>query len=118
MLQRYFAVSAWLVLGAIIFVTLSPIGIRPAFGHNPLYERVVAYAILGLLFGAAHPRRFWTTLGFVIGAAVILETLQNLTPDRHGHLVDLMEKAWGGWLGVTVGNAFGKHLPRLSSAAD
>jgi VanZ family protein len=53
------------------------------------------------------------TLGFVIGAAVILEALQNFTPDRHGHLQDLAEKVSGGWLGVTVGNVFGRHLPRL-----
>jgi membrane protease YdiL (CAAX protease family) len=113
MFQRCLAILAWLALGFIIFVTLSPIGLRPALGHDPLYERIVAYALLGLMFGLAYPRRLWITLSFVIGTAVILEGLQNLTPDRHAHLRDLVEKVSGGWLGVTMGNAFSKRLPRL-----
>jgi VanZ family protein len=104
---------AWLALGFIIFVTLSSIGLRPALSHDPLYERIVAYALLGLLFGLAYPRRLWITLSFIVGAAVILEGLQNLTPDRHGHLRDLVEKVSGSCLGVTVASAFSKHLPRL-----
>jgi hypothetical protein len=113
MLQRCLAILAWIALGLIIFVTLSPIELRPTFEHDPSYERIVAYAFLGLLFGLAYPRRLWATLSLMIGAAVILEGLQNLTPDRHGHLRDLVEKVSGGWLGVTVGNVFNKHLPRL-----
>lgn len=113
MFQRCLAILAWISLSLIIFVTLSPIGLRPALSQDPLSERIVAYAFLGLFFGLAYPRRLWVTLGFVIGAAVILEALQSFTPDRHGHLQDLAEKVSGGWLGVTVGNVFGKRLPRL-----
>ena len=112
MFQRCIAVLAWVALAFIVFVTLSPIGLRPTLTHDPLYERIVAYAVLGLLFSLAYPRRIWVTLGFVIGAAIMLEGLQNLTPDRHGHLRDLAEKASGGWLGVTVGNTFSRYLPR------
>lgn len=33
---------------------------------------------------------------FVVITAVGLETLQHLTPDRHGHLSDALEKVIGG----------------------
>jgi hypothetical protein len=113
MFQRCVAILAWLALGFIVFVTLSPIGLRPTLGHDPIYERIAAYAFLGLLFGLAYPNRLWITLSLIVGTAIILEGLQNLTPDRHGHLRDLVEKVSGSGLGVTVANAFSKHRPRL-----
>jgi hypothetical protein len=71
-----------------VFV-LSPATIPPA------YERFVAYAIVGILFGLAYRGRAFMALVIVIGAAIALEGLQHLTPDRHGRL-DLLEKASGG----------------------
>ena len=101
MIQKLFVFLAWISLGYIAYVTLSPIGLRPIAIHNhPAYERFAAYAILGILFGLAYPRRIWTVICIVVGAAIALEGLQHLIPGRHGRLADLLEKASGGLFGV------------------
>jgi hypothetical protein len=112
MIRKLFVLLAWVSLGYIVYVTLSPIGLRPIATHNPAYERLVAYAIVGILFGLAYPGRIWMALGIVVGCAIALEGLQYLTPDRHGRLADLLEKVSGGLLGVLVTNAASRYLPR------
>jgi glycopeptide antibiotics resistance protein len=111
MIRKLFVVLAWVSLGYIAYVTLSPIGLRPVATHNPAYERFAAYTILGVLFGLAYPRRIWMVLGVVVGAAIGLEGLQYLTPDRHGQLADLIEKASGGLFGALIANAASSYLP-------
>ena len=113
MIKRCLVLLAWVALGFIVFVTLSPNGLRPVFTHDPIYERVAAYLILGVLFSLAYPRRIWMVVSIVVGTAVVLEGLQQLTPDRHGQLADLFEKASGGLLGVVVANAASKYLPHF-----
>ncbi|WP_426424874.1 hypothetical protein [Bradyrhizobium genosp. A] len=92
--------AAWLVFGLIVFATLSPIGLRPETGHVRI-ERFAAYALLGALFVAAYPHHFTRTMSLVLAAAILLEVLQHLTPDRHGHLIDAMEKFMGGVAGCS-----------------
>ena len=102
MARKLLVFIAWIALGCVAFVTLSPIGLRPVVTDNPAYERFAAYAILGVLFGLTYPRRLWLVIGIVVGAAIVLEGLQNLTPDRHEHLADLLEKASGGLYGALL----------------
>jgi len=99
MLERLFATAAWLTLAFIAYATLSPIGLRPEV-TNPDIERFGAYAVAGFLFVMAYPRRTILVLAIVIGAAVVLEALQLLTPDRHGKFANLVVKASGGGMGV------------------
>ena len=61
----------------------------------PLFEHIIAFAILGTLFGFAYLRRTLLDCCIVLGAAALLETAQTLTPDRHGTLVDALENAGG-----------------------
>jgi uncharacterized membrane protein len=112
MARKLVQLFAWITLGYIAFATLSPIGLRPVVTYNPAYERIAAYAILGVLFGLAYPQRIWMALGIVVSAAVILEGLQHLTPDRHGQLPDLIEKVSGGLLGAFIASAAVKHVLR------
>jgi VanZ family protein len=115
MVRKLLVLLAWVSLGYVMFVTLSPIGLRPIATHNPAYERLVAYAILGILFGLAYRGRSFMAAGIVVGAAIALEGLQYLTPDRHGRLMDLLEKVSGGLLGVWVAIAASRYLARLSA---
>lgn len=64
-------------------------------------ERFAAYAVLGALFVTAYPRHFVRVMSLVLAVAISLEVLQHLTPDRHGHLVDAMEKITGGVAGCS-----------------
>ena len=85
MLERLFAAAAWLTLAFIAYTTLSPIGLRPAV-TNPEIERFGAYAVAGFLFVMGYPRRKILAFAIVVGAAIVLEALQLVTPDRHGQL--------------------------------
>ncbi|MDB5502407.1 MAG: hypothetical protein JWR89_2309 [Tardiphaga sp.] len=101
MLRKILIAAAWAILGVIVFATLSPIGLRPHLGSVGV-ERFGAYAAVGMLFGLAYPRRFWTVLAMVAGIAVVLEAMQHLTPDRHGEPLDAAVKLAGGVVGVGV----------------
>lgn len=101
MSRKIFAAIAWAVLASIVFVTLSPIGWRPHFEAVRI-ERAGAFAVVGLLFGLAYPRRLWLVLSVMVGAALLLEALQHLTPDRHGRLSDAVVKIVGAFVGIGI----------------
>jgi len=75
---------------------------RPAMRTYAHFEHVIAFALLGALFSFAYPRRPILVFGIVFGAAVFLEILQTMTPDRHGTLVDALEKMAGGAVGIMI----------------
>jgi len=117
MIQKISAVSAWLLLGAIAFATLSPMDLRPQTGHS-LAERVCAFAALGAAFGLGYPRRPPFALAVTLAAAVGLELAQLLSPDRHARLLDAGEKLAGGLIGVTIAVlwlAFSAHVRAAAS---
>ncbi len=101
--MRLLPVLAWLLLAAIAFATLAPIGLRPNSGYSPNFERFIAYSAVGLLFALAYPRRLWLIIVIVLGAAVAFEALQLVSVSRHGRLFDLGMKLAGGGLGIAVG---------------
>lgn len=101
--MRLLPLLAWLLLAAVAFVTLAPIGFRPTSGYSPSIERFMAFGAIGLLFALAYPRHLWVTVVVVLGAAVALEALQLVSVSRHGRLIDLGVKMLGGVLGVTAG---------------
>ena len=102
MAQRLIALAAWATLAFICFVTLSPIGLRPGTGSVG-FERFAAYALLGVFLTSAYPKHFGRAATLVVVAALGFEALQHLTPDRHGHFADAVQKAAGGLVGCSVG---------------
>ena len=95
MLRKIFAIAAWLSLAFIVFATLSPAGLRPQVAPAGL-ERMTAFALTGLFFGLAYPRRR------PLCSACVLELAQLITPERHGRLSDLLVKLAGGVAGILV----------------
>jgi apolipoprotein N-acyltransferase len=104
MLHKLLAIAAWSSMAFIAYATLSPIQARPIVASADL-EHVAAFAVAGVLFGLAYPRRIILVCPIVLGSAVLLEYLQTLTPDRHGTAVDAVEKIAGGVLGICVATA-------------
>jgi VanZ family protein len=102
MIQRVSIIAGWLALAFIVYATLSPINARPVLA-GPGLEHFAAFALLGLAFGLAYPHRLLLVVAVVVGAAVGLEALQLLTPDRHGRVLDAFVKAVGGICGISVG---------------
>ncbi len=102
MIQKVAKLAGWLALAFIVYATLSPIDARPSLA-GPHLEHFAAFALMGLAFALAYPSRVLFVVVIVVGAAVGLEALQVLTPDRHGRAADAFVKALGGIGGISVG---------------
>lgn len=110
---RLITAAAWVSIIAIAYATLahvgfvysiyyklSPILMRPEMRTYAHLEHIIAFAVVGALFSFAYPRRTILVCCIVFGGAALLEILQTLTPDRHGTLVDALEKMAGGAAGI------------------
>ena len=110
MTQTLLRATAWILLAAIVVVTLGPIGLRPITDAPGQTERAAAFFIAGLLFALAYPRHVWWAVAFLAVMTIGLEWLQNLRPDRHGREADAIAKFVGAALGISAGwlaaNAF------------
>lgn len=116
--------AAWIAVIAIAYATLTRVGfvyaiyfklspylLGPGMQTYAHFEHVIAFAILGMLFGVAYPGRTFLVCSIVVGGAALLEILQTVTPDRHGTLLDALEKMTGGAAGI----ALAKGIVRLIS---
>lgn len=113
MLTTFLRIAAWSALAAIAIMTLGPISARPVIvATSAQAERLLAFAMLGVLFGLAYPGRWRTVLILMVGAAISLEALQLVMPGRHGRLPDLVAKMIGGLGGMAIGQGFAALLPR------
>ncbi len=103
MASRLLPILAWLLLAAIAFSTLAPIGLRPTSSFSANYERLFSFGLVGFLFAIAYPRKLLLITGLVFGAAVSFEILQMLVASRHAQLSDMGIKLLGGGLGLFAG---------------
>jgi len=101
MVQRVSATAGWLALALIVYATLSPIDDRPVVA-GPQFEHFTAFALVGLAFGLAYPKRIFLVAAIILISAFALEALQLLTPDRHARLLDALVKAGGGVCGIGI----------------
>jgi hypothetical protein len=89
--RKLLVLIAWVSLGYIAYVTLSPTGLRRVASHNLAYERFVAYdrwriVRLGLPRANFHGEEYrGRSCDRSRGAAAP-------HPDRHGRLVDLLRR--------------------------
>jgi len=119
-------IAGWLALAFIAYATLSPLEARPVLA-GPQLEHFAAFALVGLALAVAYPGRAVLVVVIVVGAAVGLEALQLLTPDRHGRVIDALVKALGGIFGISAGQlvllllhmkSAESHRPHSISAAE
>ncbi|GGI33448.1 hypothetical protein GCM10010987_74440 [Bradyrhizobium guangdongense] len=117
MFKKFLALAAWGTLAFVCFVSLSPMRFRPeaAVESSAEMQRIIAYFFLAFLFGAAYPARLIRSLMFVIVVALALEAMQGLTPDRHGRLIDAMEKVVGAVSGCGAARVIQVLIERRST---
>ena len=100
MIQKLLAIAAWGCLAFIAYATLSPIAARPTVVSSAGLEHFAAFAVMGALFCLAYPAHGVLVFALVLGSAILLELAQLLTPDRHGNLIDAVQKMAGGTFGI------------------
>ena len=101
--RTFFKAAAWFLLAAILFVTVSPIGLRPSTITGVNLDRALAYALAACVFVLAYPRHWKiVALLFLMGTAG-MEVLQYLSPSRHPHVSDAAVKAAGAATGIVCG---------------
>jgi hypothetical protein len=100
-----------------IYHGLAPILMGPGMKTYAHLEHIVAFTIVGSLFSFAYPRHTIFVCGVIFGGAALLEILQTLTPDRHGTLIDALEKMAGGAAGIMLARGalrFGSSRGRIT----
>ena len=128
---RLITATAWVAIIVVAYATLTKVGFVYAiyFKLAPLlrqpemqtyahFEHVIAFALLGALFTLAYPKRPFLVCWIVLGAAVLLEIAQTLTPDRHGTLIDAMEKIAGGAVGIMLVRSIQHFWRKRKTSAD
>jgi VanZ family protein len=100
-----------------IYFKLSPILMRPEMRNYAHFEHLISFAVVGMLFGLAYPRRPILVCCIVFGGAALLEFLQTLTPDRHGTLADALEKMAGGAAGIFLARRTLRSAGRIPDLA-
>ena len=116
-LRLFIRRAAWLSILVVVLVTLVPIGWRPATGLSPNIERFCVMAVVGALFAAAYPRRFWLIVLTLSLTAAMVEPLQSLAAGRHPSFRDVEYKALGAVIGAVLGYAAALAAGALSSSA-
>jgi VanZ family protein len=113
--SRLTELAAWASIGLIAYLTLAHIGVvysiyfrlapwllNVGIGKYVAAEHFGAFALFGALCFLAYPKRILMICLIVFGSAIILELMQTLTPDRHGTLLDALEKIAGGGCGIFI----------------
>lgn len=114
MIEKYARWAAWTALVLIVAFTVLPAEFRPHFGRANV-ERFAGFAVAGVLFGLAYPRRFGTVVAVLLASAVLLETVQLLVPGRDGTLPNLVIKLAGAALGLGTAALANAGLRRLGT---
>lgn len=65
-------------------------------------EHALAFVLLGLALGLAHPRNRWLTATFVLGFTAVIEILQFAAPGRHARISDFVVDALAASLGLAA----------------
>jgi hypothetical protein len=95
-----------------IYFKLAPLLMYMKMGEYAAAEHFTAFALLGALFSVAYPKRLVIVCCFVFGSAIALEFMQTLTPDRHGTVLDAVQKIAGGAFGVFSAKAVRNFWPQ------
>ena len=101
-LRSIAAVLGPVILGVVIFATLSPNHLRPRIGESADVERFLAFAALCGAFVFAYPHRCRLVLCLILVGGGALEAIQNLVPGRHGTFADFATKAFGSIAGAVI----------------
>lgn len=103
---RKYQIAAWVAFTAIVFVTVSPIEMRPGDIFSVDVDRALAFGALAAMFMIAYPRQALPVGIFMTLSAGGIELLQALSPTRHARLDDAIIKGIGALAGMAFALAY------------
>lgn len=112
MTRTFWKIAAWLLLCAIVFVTVSPIGLRPHTITTVNLDRAMAFAVMAFAFLMAYPRYWRVVTVLIVAGAIGIETLQYLSPTRHPEVADAIFKAAGAMFGALAARVSHNRIGR------
>jgi VanZ family protein len=99
-LQNLAHAAAWLMLAAIVVLSLVPPMVRPTTELPHGLEHLSIFLLNGLAFGVAYPgRERWLGIGAVAFCAGI-ELAQLMVPGRHARVSDFVVDVIGAGIGI------------------
>ena len=102
-IRRFARIAAWIGLALIIFVTVSPISVRPSTVSTTDLDRALAFFVMSGLFIVAYPTRVLPIAVALLLAAFATELMQYLSLTRHPQFHDAVVKAIGVLVGIGCG---------------
>lgn len=100
-MKRIVRIGAWVILLAILAVTISPINFRPVTGEPADLERFGAFGRRSVCASLPSPLDGRSFADGRLCSA--FELMQRLAPGRHGEFIDFVFKAAGAVFGIAVG---------------
>ena len=99
-LQRFSQVVAWLLILAIVMLSLGPPSTRPVTGAGHNFEHLLIFVATGAAFGLGYPRRFLLLPLALLAFTAAIEVAQMLVPGRHARLSDFLTDAAASCVGI------------------
>ena len=99
-LQRFFQVVAWLLILAIVMLSLGPPSTRLVTGVGHNFEHLLIFVATGAAFGLGYPRRFLLLPIALLAFTAAIEVAQMMVPGRHARLSDFLTDAAASCVGI------------------
>jgi VanZ family protein len=114
-LQNINRVLAWLILFAIIVLTVVPPGLRPITFLPHKIEHAGIFLVAGSSFGMAYLRYEWLLSTGAIAFCAAIELAQLYVPGRHARLSDFIIDTIAAVIGVFLSSITLRMMPSLRS---
>jgi VanZ family protein len=98
--RRVFQAAGWLLVAAIVVLSLVAPSLRPVTFLPHHLEHAAAFAIAGCALGLGYPGRTAQHMAMMIVFAGAIELAQFYAPGRHPRLIDFVIDALGGCAGI------------------
>src|SRR3954452_12502014 len=96
-------IAAWLLLAAVIILSLVPPAWRPVSGLPHDLEHAAIFLAAGLVFTRAYPGHHYALALTAVIFVGVLEVLQRLVPGRHARVSDFVVDAASVCIGIAAG---------------
>jgi hypothetical protein len=99
-IQVFFRLVAWLLVIAILILSLGPASTRPVTGAGHNLEHLLIFVATGAAFGLGYPRRFLLLPVALLAFTGAIEVAQMMVPGRHARLSDFLTDAAASCVGI------------------